>query len=428
MDLEESNRLKEFRQLKKVIRGSKEHLIVGIDIAKEKHHAFFGIPTGKTLFKRLVFENRIEGFEKLLIRADALKVQHGLSEVVFGLEPTANYHKPLAEHLTKCGYLVVLVAGESIKNNRKMLYGRWDSNDTKDSANVADLISQGKCLFYENPSMPLKELRDLLSLKRRLKKQEHGIKVRIRNHLIAKYFPELDRYFGPGGKEVLAIVRWCLSPSMISGMSFDEFIRLVAPQDRGMRQRKKLKAIWELAGNSIGCDAGIYLDLEAKIMVEGLKQVRETIKALEEKIEDICRQFSEYEYLLTIPGFGPDISSNVLAAIGNPYRFEKGKQVLRIAGMDLSAKRSGEKSDAAVPVISKKGKAYLRYALYQAAFIASIRNRHFMGYYTNTLKGREKERGIRIKMRIKLAAKMLIIAWTLMKKKEAFDPAYLNLD
>ena len=122
MNDSEDSRLRKFRQLKKVIRGSKDHLIVGIDVAKEKHYAFFGTPTGKTLFKRLVFENRIEGFEKLLIRADALKVQHDLSEVVFGLEPTANYHKPLAEHLTKCGYLVVLVAGESIKNNRKLLY------------------------------------------------------------------------------------------------------------------------------------------------------------------------------------------------------------------------------------------------------------------------------------------------------------------
>ncbi len=35
-------RLKEFRQLKKKIRGSKEHLIVGIDVAKDKHNAYFG--------------------------------------------------------------------------------------------------------------------------------------------------------------------------------------------------------------------------------------------------------------------------------------------------------------------------------------------------------------------------------------------------
>jgi hypothetical protein len=29
-------------------------------------------------------------------------------------------------------------------------------------------------------------------------------------------------------------------------------------------------------------------------------------------------------------------------------------------------------------------------------------------------------------MRIKLAAKMLVIAWTLMKKKEAFNPGCIN--
>ena len=41
-------------------------MIVGIDVAKDKHNAFFGTPTGKTLLKRLVFENNIEGFEKLV--------------------------------------------------------------------------------------------------------------------------------------------------------------------------------------------------------------------------------------------------------------------------------------------------------------------------------------------------------------------------
>jgi len=40
----------------------------------------------------------------------------------------------------------------------------------------------------------------------------------------------------------------------------------------------------------------------------------------------------------------------------------------------------------------------------------------------NKLKGREREKGIAMKMRVKLAAKLLVIAWTLMKKKEKFDP------
>ena len=70
----------------------------------------------------------------------------------------------------------------------------------------------------------------------------------------------------------------------------------------------------------------------------------------------------------------------------------------------------------------------MRYALYQAAFIASTSNRYFMLYYTNQLRGREREKGIKTKMKVKLAAKLLIIAWTLMKKKEPFDPAYVNIE
>ena len=116
-----------------------------------------------------------------------------------------------------------------------------------------------------------------------------------------------------------------------------------------------------------------------------------------------------------------------MGAVGDPFRFQGGKQVLKLAGYDLSAERSGKSSDAATPVISKKGKADLRYALYQAALIASVRNRSFMIYYTNQLQGREREPGIKTKMRVKLAAKLLIIAWTLMKKKEPFNPGHLKI-
>ena len=42
----EDTRLKEFRQFRKEIRGSKDHLIVGIDVAKDKHQAFFGTAPG----------------------------------------------------------------------------------------------------------------------------------------------------------------------------------------------------------------------------------------------------------------------------------------------------------------------------------------------------------------------------------------------
>jgi transposase len=417
-------RLREFRQVRQEIRSSGRYLIVGIDVAKERHNVFFGTATGRTLHKGVIFDNTIEGFRKLLTLTEALKVQYDLTKVVFGVEPTANYHKPLAEHLLKCGQVVVLVSATAVKNNRQLLDSRWDKHDTKDAANVADLISQGKCLYYEYPDPKIRDVRNLLSLKRRLKKEEHGLRVRIRNQLLAQYFPEMDRHFGPSVS--LAVVGRCLDPSMIAGMQYDEFQRSVAPGKLNLAQQKRLQAIYQAAPESIGCRVGDAVPFEAKIMVEKLHQVRETIKAVDNKIEDLCIEFPEYPCLLSIPGFGPDVSSKVLAAIGYPSRFTSGKQVLKMAGLDLCANRSGKTSNSATPIISKQGKADLRYALYQAALIASLSNREFMTYYSNKLRGRQREKGIGTKMHVKLAAKLLVIAWTLMKKKESFEPNYLN--
>jgi len=428
MDQVNRNRLEEFRQLRKEIRHSEEYLIVGIDIAKDRHYAFFGTATGKTLLRRLVFSNDHEGFSKLLDQAEALRVRHGLKKVVYGMEPTANYHKPLGEYLVTLGRKVVLVSGVTVARNRESLDGRWDKHDVKDSANVADLISQGKCLYYEHPSAQLRGLRGLLSLKRRLKKQEQGYRVRIRNHLIAQYYPEMDRDYERLGVEGLSIVRWCLPASQITQLDVEPFIERVTSRRITREKRRRLEEVWEKASESIGCEEVPGVDHEAKIMVEGLRQIREMIKETEEKIKELCEQFPEYHCILTIPGFGPDVSAKVLGAIGEPDRFQNGKQVLKLGGLDLSADRSGKDSDKAIPEISKRGKADLRYALYQAALIASTKDQNFMRYYTAKLRGREREKGIHMKMRVKLSAKMLLIAWSIMKKKETFDPAYLNVE
>jgi transposase len=421
VDKNDDSRLEEFRQLKRDIRGSTRHLVVGMDIAKERHHAFFGTPAGKVLLHRLVFDNTRDGFEKLCFQANILKTQHGLAHVVFGMEPSSDYHKPLGEYLIEHGHGVVLVAGTAVKKNRELLDNRWDKHDTKDAANVADLVTQGKCLFYEFPSLSLRELRSLLSLKRRLKKSEQGYKVRIRNHLIAQYFPEMDAYFNYA--EGPDIVRWCLNPERLAGLHLQEFARMVSLGNA--HQMSRLEEIHTKAAVSIGCAAHPSVAFEASLLLDGLKSLHLMILETDRRIAEVCKKFPEYPCLLSIPGFGPDISAKVLGALGNPHRFENHRQVLKMAGLDLSADRSGKRTDV-TPVISKKGKADLRYGLYQAALIASTRNTQFMTYFTNKLKGREREKGIGTKMRVKLSAKMLVIAWTLMKKKEMFDPGCLG--
>ena len=93
-----------------------------------------------------------------------------------------------------------------------LIDGRWDKNDTKDAANIADLVSRERCVYYDCPSQSIIEIRVLLSLRRRLKKEEHSLRMRIRNNLLAQYFPELDRFYSACDNETLAIVGWCLNP------------------------------------------------------------------------------------------------------------------------------------------------------------------------------------------------------------------------
>ena len=428
MSNQELIRRKQYCQIVKEITGSDQYLVVGIDVGKDKHHGFMGSATGKSLFRKLIFKNNLDGFSRLLKTADEIKVQNGLCKIVYGLEPTGNYHKPLARHLIRCDSNVVLVSGEATKKNRSLLDGRWDKHDTKCAANIADLVSRGRCLYYDCPSPSIFELRSLLSLRRRLKREEHGLKMRIRNSLLAQYFPELDRFYSACESESLAIVQWFLNPDTISAMEFGEFFHMVTKTRRGIAQTLRMRKIHGLATESVGCPLGPAGEFEADLLVEKLKQVRQQIQKTADLIRNFCLEFDEYSYLLTIPGFGPYISARVLASIADPFRFENRKQLIKLAGYDLCAKRSGKTSDKAVPVISKKGNGELRYALYQAANVASAKVDLFRTYFTRLLRGRERERGIKTKMRVKLAAKMLVIAWTLMKKREPFDPAYLNIE
>jgi len=420
-------RYEKFCQFKAEIRSSGNYLIVGIDVAKDRHHAFFGTATGRTLLRRMLFDNNQSGFKQLVTRASQLQVAHGLSQVVYGLEPTGNYHKPLSSWLLAQGQMLVLVSSKAISDNRQTLDGRWDKNDTKDSANVADLMAQGKCQFFEMPDSRLVQLRNLLSLRRRLKKDEHAVRMQIRNGLVAKYFPELDRHWSSCLAENLAIVRWCLDPHKITALGFEEFVRQVTRRDRGIRQQKRLERIFEAAAVSIGCPMDVAAEFEAQLIVARHESISEKIEQTETEIKDLCNSFPAYRRLLTIPGFGPYVASTVLARIGDPHRFNRRRQVIRLSGLDLNANRSGKRSHVAIPVISKRGSSELRYALYQAALIATYHNDRFRALFTLYLEGRASERGIKTKMRVKLAAKLLVIAWTMMKTDTDFDPLLIKV-
>jgi transposase len=146
--------------------------------------------------------------------------------------------------------------------------------------------------------------------------------VRIKNNLVAQYFPELDTLWNKAEDENLAIVRWCLSPQKIAQMEFDKFVSLFPANPKKIIQRNRLRKIWEASKHSIGCQGALAMELEAGLMVEHTKFLKEQIGQIGKAIHGICSKYEDYKYLLIIPGFGPYVSAVVLSSIGNPFRFE----------------------------------------------------------------------------------------------------------
>ena len=75
------------------------------------------------------------------------------------------------------------------------------------------------------------------------------------------------------------------------------------------------------------------------MLVSRLLGVRERIQETMVRIKEAARTFVSYQKLLTIPGFGPYICALVIATIGDPNRLTNYRQVIRLAGLDLSAMR-----------------------------------------------------------------------------------------
>lgn len=74
-----------YTQNQKITQISTSSLIVGIDIAKDKHVAREQDDRGYEFGKRLFFENLIHGFEKLLEWVKRHQQENNKTHVIFGI-------------------------------------------------------------------------------------------------------------------------------------------------------------------------------------------------------------------------------------------------------------------------------------------------------------------------------------------------------
>jgi len=418
------SRIELFRQLKSTIKGSKDILIVGIDVSKQYSVACIIDASGEIHLKKFRFDNTIAGATEITNKAHMLKQTLPKKEIVWALEPTGNYHKPLADFLLRQGAMLVGVSTVAAKENRKSLDGRWKKNDPKDAHNVADLVSQGKMFFY-NQSPQVKTIKHLLKLRQRIAAELSAIKARLRNNHFALFFPELDSLYADiTHPEVLLLLEYFPTAEDIRTLSFDQFQNVFAAKTRSPQGRQRLAEIWRRAQNSIACAKIPSVDIEIPQTLESISLFKKQLAAIEKHITHLCAQDDAYRALQQIPGFGPIISATVLATIGSIQNFTKASQLTKLVGLDLEYIQSGKFHSAAK--VSKKGDSLLRYKICSAAIYA-LKNKRIRSLADQYFLRKDPTPQNKAKFRIKLADKLLRTAFTLLKYNRSFDmDTFLN--
>lgn len=418
--MEKREEILKFEELKASLRRGDPRILVGIDIAKEAHVARVEHSDGRVLVEKMGIENTRKGFDSFRERIEGLREQLSL-EIILAFEPSGGYQRALADFLIGSGYLVVQVSGVVANRNRQTLGDAWLKTDPQDARNLVDLLRQGKILRYSTGAGFMEEARRLVQCDRMLMYESNRLKVRIRNRLLPVAFPELEDFFTEATHpDLLAILRHCPSAKEIAALSEEEFVRLVSRGGRLGGRKERFRKIYQKAKESIGVEVQEGFRWEAKWIADRLEVVVQERKELKAEISRILSPCLGYQLVQTIPGVGRLLGAIFVVEIGDPWGYRHWRQVMKLSGLNLILVQSGKFQGT--PRISKQGKGLLRWAAYQAAVVATTKDPLFHQIYQKALENRNTQKGAKKRALVKVAAKILKVAFAILRDQIKFAP------
>ncbi|MBI4245414.1 MAG: IS110 family transposase [Planctomycetes bacterium] len=414
-------RREKFEKIKQSIKEAQNYLLIGIDISKDKHDACVMISSGRMLNRRLQFENSKAGYEMFIEKIKEYQQAIKPDETIIGLETTGNYMIALADYLSLKGYFVVQVSSFITKRNRDTLDLSWNKNDIKDAWNVVDCMKQGKMIYYDDDNPPYGDIRRLMTLYSRLSKERGLYRVRLQNNILCMTFPEFTKAYPVVSELVpLTILERYPLPQDIVKVQEKEFIDDIKKHADPTLKRSKIIELYRLAQESIGSTLDQEsLRWETQFIVREIQRIRREQKLLLEKVQFLCKQCPQYDLLQTIPGIGPVIGAGMVAEIGDIQNYRSSRQILKLAGLDLSRIESGKFQGETH--VSKRGRPLLRSLAFQAGLVAVRNDTRLRLKYLDLIERNKVKRGSKRKFIIAVSCKILRIVYAVMKSMKPYD-------
>ena len=250
-------------------------IVVGIDVAKDKHDCFIMDSEGTVLFDVFTVPNTLDGFNILL---DNIKsVADDLGKIKVGLEATGHYSYNLLGFLLNNGLATYVLNPLHTNLYRKSLTLRKTKTDKVDARVIASMLMS--CVDLKPYTSTLYQNEELKSMTRyRFDKVSERAKLKSSvSRLVTILFPELEKLVPSlHMKSVYALLAEFPSAQHIANAHLTRLTNLLSEASKGRYGKDKAIQIRDAARRSIG-----------SVMPAKSLELKHTIKLIADLTEQI---------------------------------------------------------------------------------------------------------------------------------------------
>lgn len=387
-------------------------ILVGIDVAKNKHDCLITNSDGEILANSFSIPNSLEGFQTL--SSKILSCSTNDSKIKIGLEATGHYSNNISEFLLNKNFPVFIINPLHTNLYRKSQSFRKTKTDKLDTHTICSMLQTQKLTPYAPISYHNQELKSLTRYRFRLVDECSKLKVSF-SRLMTIIFPELEPIVkNIQVNSVYHLMKNYPSAQYIAKSHLTTLTNLLIANSKGHYRKEKAIIIRDAAKTSIGTCTPMH-SLELVQTIDRILLLRSQIAVIEEKIEHIMRQLDSP--MTTIPGISTQTAAVIYAEIGDFSKFSSAEKILAFAGMEPSIYQSGEYTSAHGRMV-KRGSKYLRHMLFLAAENVSHWDPTFAAYLE-----KKRSEGKHYNVAIShVVRKLLRTIYAMEEKHQAYQP------
>ena len=350
-------------------------VVVGIDVAKDKHDCFILSSEGVVLEDVFTIPNTLEGFTCLLSKIQSHTTPQ--DKIKVGLEATGHYSYNLLGFLLNNGLTTYVLNPLQINLYRKSLTLRKTKTDRVDARMIASmLLSDVGLKPYTDTAYHNEELKSLTRYRFDKVRERAKLKSSV-SRLVCILFPELEKLVSTlHTASIYALLEEMPGAKQVAQANLTHLKNLLSTASKGRYGREKAIEIRDAARSSIGSQIPAK-SLELRHTIRLIRELDREINDIEAEIQKIMDELDSP--ITTIPGIGVQMGAMILAEVGDFSNFDSPDKVLAYAGLSPSTYQSGQLKNC-YPHMEKRGSRYLRYALFHAAKYVCIWNPTFAAY------------------------------------------------